>query len=398
MEIKNSGIIVLTILIAIITCIVLSGIHDLAVSGNPSPAGEIITGNGSGAPNIMTTVAVVPVTQQNSGDLLTGPDRAELNSSYRIITDNAGRPVTIPALPAKVLGSATFVYLVAPDKIGGWESNLTDESRRYYSALPENITIVSSSSKSYEAQIALHPDLVFISCGDGNAIRYDSVNLTQEKYGTIPVVCLNNTQNVTNAASSFRFMGDVLGVPDRADELIRYYERVSGEIQAKISAIPEEKRVRVYYAEGTNGLATDASGSIHSQLIDLCGGNNVAGFGGLQSGSGMTAVTMESVLMWKPDVIITTNKEFATNAYNDSSWQRIPAVQNHRVYVTPGKPSNWFDRSPNINRIAGMSWTSHVLYPDLFSEDWLKKNVKEYFSLYYRYDMSDEEITSVLYP
>ncbi|MFA5221374.1 MAG: ABC transporter substrate-binding protein [Methanoregula sp.] len=398
MEIKNPGIIVLTILIAIVTGIVLFGIHDLTVTGNQSLAGEIITGNGSEFPDIMTTPAVVPVTTQKGGGLLSGPDKVEPDASSRTITDNAGRKVTIPAHPAKVLGSATFVYLVAPEKLGGWESDLTSDSRKFFSALPENLTITGSSSSNYEAYIALHPDLVFISCGDGNAIRYDSVNLTQEKYGSIPVVCLNNTQNVTNSVSSFRFMGDVLGVPVRADELIRYYERVSGEIRVKVSAIPEEKRVRVYYAEGANGLATDASGSIHSQLIDLCGGKNVAGFGGLQSGSGMTAVTMESVLMWNPDAIITTSKEFATNAYNDSSWQRIPAVRNHRVYVTPGKPSNWFDRSPNINRIAGLSWTAHVLYPDLFSEDWLKKNVKEYFSLYYRYDMSDEEITAVLYP
>lgn len=395
MEIKNSGIIVLTILIAIVTCIVLLGIHDLAVSGSPSPAGGISSGNGLDAPYVMTTTAGVPVPTQKSGDLLTGPDRAEPNASYRIITDMAGRKVPIPANVTRVLGSF-IIYYVAPEKIVSWDSNLTNDTSKFYSALSDNITIVSSGSKNYEAQIAQHPDLVFISCGDGNAIRYDSVNLTQEKYGTIPAVCLNNTQNVTNAEQVFRFMGYVLDKPQRADELIRYYRGTLDEIQNKTSAIPEEKRTRVYYAEGANGLSTDASGSIHSQLIDLCGGDNVATCEGLQSGSGMTAVTMESILMWKPEVIITTSRDFQAMAYNDSTWQRIPAVQNHRIYVTPSKPGNWFDRSPSFYRIAGMSWTAHVLYPDLFPEDWLRKKVREYFSVYYRYDMSDDELDELL--
>ncbi|NMB78002.1 MAG: ABC transporter substrate-binding protein [Methanomicrobiales archaeon] len=315
--------------------------------------------------------------------------------STRVITDMAGRQVTIPANVTKVVGSF-FIYYLAPEKVGNWESNQTNETRIYYSALPDTLPVVSSSSKNYEAQIALHPDLIFISCGDGNAIRYDSVNLTQEKYGAISVVCLNNTQNVTNAGQVFRFLGNVLDRPERADELIRYYEGTLDEIQEKTSAIPKEKRVRVYYAEGANGLATDASGSIHSQLIDLCGGNNVAGAGGHQSGSGQTAVTMESVLMWKPDVIITTSREFAINVHNDSSWQRIPAVQNDRISVTPNQPGNWFDRSPSFYRIAGMSWTAHVLYPDLFTRDWLKSKIREYFSVYYRYDISDADLDDLL--
>jgi iron complex transport system substrate-binding protein len=396
-NVKNPWILVLALLIVIVAGCVLYELHGLAAGAEPVPVDGTFAGSQTAGQQTVAATETGHAGSHSGGDTLAGAGTGGTDPSWRTITDAAGRNVVIPANVTKVLGSLTLVYLVAPEKLGGWESGLTDETRKYYSAVPDNLTIIGSSSTNYEAYIALHPDLVFVSCGDGNAIRYDAISLTQEKYGKIPVVCLNNTQNVTNAVSSFRFLGDVLGAPERADELIRYYERVNGEIQAKVSAIPEDERVRVYYAEGANGLATDPSGSIHSQLIDLCGGDNVAGSGGLQSGSGMTAVTMESVLMWKPDAIITTSREFAVNAYNDSSWQRVPAVQNHRVYVTPAGPSNWFDRSPNINRIAGMSWTAHVLYPDLFSEEWLEKNIKEFYSRYYRYDISDEDLNALLY-
>jgi len=383
MERKNLGILVLAALIVIIAGYAIFEIVD-TVGGSGS--------SGQNIPNV--TVSAPGGTGSNDHIAVSSGDVAQ-NGSYRTITDMAGRKVTIPANVTRVLGSF-IIYYVAPEKIVSWDSNQTSDTRKFYSALPENITVISSGSKNYEAQIAMHPDLVFISCGDGNAIAYDSVNLTQEKYGTLPAVCLNNTQNVTNAEAVFRFLGDVLDKPERADELIRYYRGTLDEIQDKTSAIPKENRTRVYYAEGANGLETDASGSIHSQLIDLCGGNNVATIPGFQSGSGMTAVTMESVMIWKPDVIITNSRDFATNVYNDSNWQKIPAVQNHKIYVTPSRPGNWFDRSPSFYRIAGMSWTAHVLYPDLFPEGWMKQKVKEYFSVYHHYSLSDDELDELL--
>jgi iron complex transport system substrate-binding protein len=64
----------------------------------------------------------------------------------------------------------------------------------------------------------------------------------------------------------------------------------------------------------------------HSQLIDLCGGKNVA-ICAMTSGTGMTEVTMESVLMWKPDLIITTDSNFTDQVYKDKNWRLIPAVK-----------------------------------------------------------------------
>jgi iron complex transport system substrate-binding protein len=86
------------------------------------------------------------------------------------------------------------------------------------------------------------------------------MNVMQEKFGSIQLVCVDNTRNATGYAPTLRMMGDVLGVPDRAEKLITYYEGVWGEVRKKVDALPVEKRVRVYYAEGTNGLATDPSG------------------------------------------------------------------------------------------------------------------------------------------
>jgi iron complex transport system substrate-binding protein len=190
-------------------------------------------------------------------------------------------------------------------------------------------------------------------------------------------------------------MSDILGVPGRGEDLNGYYQDVLEEVQVKVATITEENRVRVYYAEGVNGLSTDASGSCHSQLIDVCGGINVAGTDSVFSSSSAT-VTKESILMWKPDVIISSSKDFIAQAYNDSTWQRTPAIRDHRVYLIPTEPYNWFDRPPGVNRIVGIPWTAHVLYPDLFPEVWFAAKAKEFYSLFYHIDLSDEELAGIL--
>ena len=321
------------------------------------------------------------------------------DKEYRTITDMAGRKVKIPVKISKVLSTSppptTFIYMLAPEKLGGWVAAPSKDAGKL---LPKEYHKIPTfgwgrGSTNYESYIAARPDLVFI----GVEVELDPsrAETVQEKFGTIPVVCIENSRNATGYAKTITFMGDVLGVPERAKKLNDYYLGVLKEVQDKVAGIPKEKRTRIYYAEGNNGLSTDPSGSLHSQLIDICGGNNVAVCSDL-SVSGMTAVTMESVLMWKPDVIITTSRNLMEQVYNDQSWKMIPAVKKRNIHLTPSKPFNWFDRPPGVNRIVGIPWTAHILYPDLFPEEWFRTKAKKFYSLFYHYDLTDKELTDLL--
>jgi iron complex transport system substrate-binding protein len=324
---------------------------------------------------------------------------ASTDSQYRVITDMAGRNVKIPLKISKVLSTSppptTFIYMLAPEKLGGWVGGAPKDAGKIFPKKYNNIPNMGweRSETNYEAYIAARPDIVFIGIEAGMA--FTNAETVQEKFGKIPVVCIENSRNATGYAKTITFMGDVLGVPERAKILNDYYLGVLKEVQDKVSGIPQEKRTRIYYAEGNNGLATDPSGSPHSQLIDVCGGYNVA-ICENSSASGMTEVTMESVLMWKPDIIITTSREFINQVYKDETWKMIPAVKNRNIHLTPSNPFNWFDRPPGVNRIVGIPWTAHLLYPDIFTEDWFREKAKRFYSLFYHYELSDEELTSIL--
>ncbi len=321
----------------------------------------------------------------------------------RLITDMAGRQVSIPLTVNKVLSTSppptTFIYMLAPEKLGAWLGSAQKSSTRY---IPEQYRKLPSIAwgrgrTNYEAYIAAQPDLVLIGCEAASGQGQGQAELTQGKFGSIPVVCVDETRNATGYADTLVFMGDLLGVPERAAALVSYYQDVLSEVETKVAAIPAEQRVRVYYAEDSNGLKTDPRGSVHAQLIDVCGGVNVADCT-VDSGSGMTAVTMESLLMWQPQVIITTSPEFVAQAPADASWQQVRAIRNGQVYLAPSQPQNWFDRPPGVNRIVGIPWTAHLLYPELFSRDWLETKVQKFYQLYYHYRLSSNDLQELLAP
>jgi iron complex transport system substrate-binding protein len=340
-----------------------------------------------------------------------GSGSKDRKPAYRIITDMAGRKVKIPVKISKVLCTSppltSMIFIVAPDKL---EASSAPKPKENGKEAPGGARTAPATpgwgrgaSRSYESYIAAHPDILFDGCainGNPSASNADlaRVNETQEKVGTIPVVCINSIFDITNYSATFKFLGDVLNVSTKANALIAYHKQVFDEVQAKVSKILNSKRVRVYYAVGSDGLQTNPTGSRHAQLIELCGGTNVVG-NDLKESSGTTVtVTKESLLLWNPDIIITANPRLIAQINGDETWQQTKAVKNRRVHLIPTKPQSWFDRPPGANRIVGIPWLAHVFYPNLFSEDWFRKKAKEFYKLFYQLDLSDSDLASLLAP
>jgi iron complex transport system substrate-binding protein len=135
---------------------------------------------------------------------------------------------------------------------------------------------------------------------------------------------------------------------------------------------------------------------MHGQLIDLCGGINVATVPANLKSGGMTQVSLEQVLKWNPEVIITENAQFYNSVYSNSSWQDVPAVKSHRVYLAPNAPFSWFDHPPAVNTIIGIPWTAKVLYPDKFKSMNMTNLTKEFYSDFYHVNLTDSDVKNIL--
>lgn len=340
-----------------------------------------------------------------AGCITTAQPAAQAPTTTHPITDMTGRSLEVPRSISRVLSTAPpttiAVYVLAPDKLIGVNFDPNPVNGHVYMpekyrALPNVGGWFGKQTGNYETFISMKPDVILDSeLGVGNFT--DTLKERQQKFGTIPLVGMVDARNATRYDESIHFLGTLLGADEQAASLSEFYNRVLTKVTSRVSDIPAGERVMVYYAEGPKGLQTDPTGSMHSELIELAGGVNVADCQ-IMPGMGMTPVSMEQVTKWNPDVIIVGDPGFYSTIYNDTLWGPIPAVKNHRVYLVPQSPFTWFDRPPGVNRIIGIPWMAKVLYPEKFSDINLPALTKEFYAKFYHYDLSDSEVNSLLAP
>ena len=330
-------------------------------------------------------------------------DATQETAETREITDMAGRKVTVPAAEniESVFSAgpvaAIFLYMVAPDKLLGWNYELNDVEKSIildkYQDLPN---FGMGDAVNYEAVIAANPTIA-INSGKINDAMVSDCDALSESLG-IPVVAVDNELN--NSAEAFRFMGELLGVEDLAEELAQYAEQVFTDINA-LSDIPEEKKVSVYFGNGEDSLETAPRGSQHAQILDAINAVNVAD---LEVGDGSRVqISAEQLLAWNPDMIVVNGEPKADKSGNSAAedilsnpdYASLKAVQDQKVYGTPNAPFSWVDRPAGPNRLIGMRWFSALIYPEYIKCD-INEEIHKFFDLFYHVDLSDEQLENVL--
>lgn len=321
----------------------------------------------------------------------------------REITDMAGRKVTVPAAEdiESVFSTgpvaAIFMYMVAPDKLLGWNYELNDVEKSIilekYHDLPN---FGMGDAINYEAVIAANPTIA-LNCGKINDAMVSDCDALSKSLG-IPVIAVDNELN--NSAEVFRFMGELLGVEDHAEELAEYSEKIFTDI-ASLADIPEDEKVSVYFGNGEDSLETAPRGSQHAQILDAVNVTNVAD---LELGDGSRVqISAEQLLAWNPDVIVVNGEPKADKSGNSAAedilsnpdYASLKAVQDNKVYGTPNAPFSWVDRPAGPNRLIGMRWLSAVVYPEYIKCD-VNEEIREFFNLFYHVDLSDEQLENVL--
>ena len=311
------------------------------------------------------------------------------------VTDGAGRTVAVPARVERVFPAgppaAIMLYTVAPDLLLGWpRANRPDEREFLLSDVggrPEVGRITGrGNTANLEVVLALKPDLI-LDIGSVNATYVSLADRVTEQT-KIPYALLDG--RFDGIAASYRTIGTLVGRPEPAEALARYTEETIKTITGRIAAIPRERRPRVYYARGPRGLETGLGGSINVETIELLANNVASGTNG-----GLSNVSIEQVLLWNPDVIITIDLAFAVNVYNDAAWAPVAAVRSRRVHLSPKLPFGWVDFPPSVNRLIGLWWLAKILYPELFPED-LRTFTRDFYRQFYHVTLADAQIDRVL--
>lgn len=312
------------------------------------------------------------------------------------ITDATGREVLVPANPARVFAAgppaSTLLYTLKPEAMVGWVRAPKKGDLPFLlpatAELPELGRLTGKGDTlNLEGLLASEPDLI-VDYGTVNDTYKDLAARVQEQAG-VPYVLIDGS--FAALPQSIRDMGKVLAVPERAETLAAYAEAALAENDALLAEIPEDQRPTVYLARGPKGLETAGKGSINAEIIERVGGRNVAEV----ESKGLATVSPEQVQDWAPEVIITIDRDFAANVGSMPEWQGVPAVKNGCVYLAPSAPFGFIDTPPSVNRLIGLKWLAHKLYPDHAKGD-LKADVAAFYDLFYGVKPDEAAITALL--
>ncbi len=324
-----------------------------------------------------------------------------VNAEGKEIVDMAGRRVLVPDNITKVYGAsppATYLlYAVAPTVIAGLNYSFTSNERKYLRPGVDSLPVIGGwfgqgRTPNQETLLKVKPDVMVVWMWKGSAAN-EKIEQVAEQLG-LPLAYVR-IDHLSDYPEAFLFMGHLVGMEERARKLSDYAICALDGIGPVVAAIPEEKKVSVYYAEAPDGLSTECDNSPHTELINLAGGRNIYRCTP-KDDFGMERISIEQIMLADPEIILAQEKEYVDHVYSDPRWQSIRAVKNRRVHLIPRAPFNWFDRPPCFMRLLGIKWLTNLLYPDLYPLD-LAREAREFYSLFLGVELDDKALREVLH-
>ncbi|QYZ79650.1 hypothetical protein E2N92_09510 [Methanofollis formosanus] len=347
----------------------------------PTPTPENTT-----APEVTATVTETTPASSSSDWDDSGSDSS--TPSYRTVTDMNGDSVRIPYTTHRVVTlytpAAAMVMAIDGDaeRLAGVDYFASiDEGFQTIDPSISEIPVVSGTGieVNKEAILAVHPDVIIAGSWSSGGLGEIGV----------PVVYLN-TNGFDDVTGALTVIGDVLNKNERAGELASYLDDKCSDLVEMTGEIPEADQDNAYIT-WRSPLHTFAGGEFHSQWAHDAG----CRFASEELQGHRQEVNFEQVATWNPDVIILSNNGDPQALLTDPAWQEIEAVKHGKVYRIPRFVGDW--GSPVPEAVLGMEWLANGTYPDTVDLDMVAE-AQDFYSLFYDYDLSEEEAREVMGP
>jgi len=324
-------------------------------------------------------------------------DAGTIAGTTQTITDMMGNTVQIPTTIDRVADfwnahNEVVLMLGEGDKIVATTS-IVHSMPMFNKVYPRIGTIPApfdSTTKlvTVEDTVAVNPDIAILS----NGMNKSADQLTAVG---IPVVTLYFT-TFDDLKKCFLLTGSILGgdAKAKAEKYNDYLDTKLEEIQSVTSTIPDDKRLSVLHINSLKPLQVDGNNTLIDTWINVAGGTNAAG---KDVQGNMQQVTFEQIQAWDPDVIImmgtTADKE---SVMNDPKWQDLKAIKDNRLYLNPKGVFYW-DRY-GAEEALQIQWAAKTLYPDLFKDLDITDVLKKFYTDFFDYSLTDDDIDSIMNP
>jgi iron complex transport system substrate-binding protein len=245
-------------------------------------------------------------------------------------------------------------------------------------------------------QIApLTPDLVVLK-----TYMKESLGDSLEAIG-IPVIYLD-LETPDQFYADLRTIGQVLGNPERADELVGFYQATDESVKEIVDGIAETEKPSVLllqYSKDGDNIAFEVPPTewLQTILVENAGGNPV--WDETTTDGGWTIVTLEQIAVWNPDIIFIVDYsggavEVVQSLKADTNWTSLDAIKNSQVYAFPADYFSW--DQPDPRWILGELWLVTKIHPTQFSSVDINDEFTNFYKSYYGLD--DTTITEKILP
>jgi iron complex transport system substrate-binding protein len=271
---------------------------------------------------------------------------AEEPSGVRVV-DDEGREVTVPQPVERIVSLAPsnteiLFALGLGDKVVG-----VDQASNY-PAEAQDKTVVGGYFGGYNLEVitVLDPQLILASSINSDQLIGDLANRS------FAVVVLD-ASDIDGVLHDIELVGSITDTSAEAEGLVDDLT-VRVETIADLMVGVETPSV---YIELDSNLWTYGPGTFGDDLLDLAGGENIAG----SMGSPWVQLDEEFIVTSSPDIIITVFTP-VEDIKARPGWSDISAIQNDEVFAVDGDLIS----RPGPRIVDGLEELAHLIHPELF--------------------------------
>ena len=312
--------------------------------------------------------------------------------------DDTGRTLTVPAEITRIAVtgpmSQIVLFALAPEKLvataNTWDPGAEAYFAPEYFNLPNLGQLYGGKGElNLEELLAAAPEVVLDVGEPKKSVGEDLAALTEQT--GIPFIHID--AYTATMPEAYRKLGALLGKEEQAEVLAQYCEEIMTLAEDTMARVGD-RRVKMLYLLGDEGLNVIVKGSYHSEIIDLVSDNAAVLEDPSSKGTG-NETDMEQLLLWDPEFIVFSYDSVGDTVGEDPVWQQLSAVKNGRYAKAPYGPYNWMGFPASVQRYLGILWLLKTLYPDDVDYD-LFTEVNRFYGLFFHCTLTEEQYLAIL--
>lgn len=275
-----------------------------------------------------------------------------------VLTDDAGRVVTISGVPRRIVSLAPsnteiVCAIGACDRLVG----VTDADD-YPAEVADLPKVVTYAVVDVEAVVAADPDLVLAA---GNELTSSAVIGQLSELGLTVLVLY--PEDLEDLYAGITLLGRALDRPDAAGLVV---DGMRGRVAAVAEALAGVERPRTFYEVGVyeGTIYTAGAGSFLAELVAMAGGDPILG------DAVSTAIQLEELVAADPELILLGDAAYDSSVTPASvaarsGWSEMAAVGSGRILVVLADP---VITRPGPRIVDGLEALARLIHPERFAD------------------------------